>query len=63
MTSSVLSGDQSLKGSFYKVVILGDKNIGKTCLIKRVIENTFSDHEDATLGAQFHSKKFSAELD
>jgi len=45
------------------VVILGDKNIGKTCLIKRCIENSFSEHEDASLGAQFYSKKFNAELD
>ena len=45
------------------MVILGDKNIGKTCLIKRIIENTFSEHEDASLGAQFYSKKFPAELD
>ena len=34
--------------------------MGKTCLIKRYIENTFSD-EDATLGAQFYSKKLKAE--
>ena len=35
----------------FKVVIVGDQHVGKTCLIKRYIEGTFTEGEDATLGA------------
>jgi GTPase SAR1 family protein len=46
----------------FKVVIVGDCNVGKTCLIKRYIEGTFQQGEDATLGAQFYSKKIDAQV-
>lgn len=47
----------------FKVVIVGDQNVGKTCLIKRYIEGTFTDGEDATLGAQFYSMKLKSEYE
>ena len=47
----------------YKVVILGDKNVGKTCFIKRYIEGKFSQNEDASIGAHFFSKKLKAQYD
>ena len=37
-------------------------NVGKTCLLKRYINNTFNEGEDATLGATFYSKKLKAEF-
>jgi len=37
-------------------------NVGKTCIIKRYINNTFNEGEDATLGATFYSKKLRAEF-
>ena len=37
--------------------------MGKTCLIKRCIENTFDENSDASIGAMFHSKDFKAQLD
>ena len=46
----------------FKVVIVGDCNVWKTCLIKRYIEGTFQQGEDATLGAQFYSKKIDAQV-
>ncbi len=45
----------------FKVVIVGDTSVGKTCLMKRFIEGIFTEHEDATLGAQFYSMKLKAE--
>ena len=41
----------------FKIVIVGDQNVGKTCLLKRYIEGSFLENEDMTLGAQFYSKK------
>ena len=45
----------------FKVVIIGDANIGKTCLVKRFIEGGFNAGESTTMGAQFYAKKVNAE--
>lgn len=34
----------------YKILILGDSGVGKTCLIFRFIENIFSDSYISTIG-------------
>ena len=47
----------------YKVVILGDTDVGKSCFIKRYIEGKFSEHSDASVGAVFFSKKVNAKFD
>jgi GTPase SAR1 family protein len=47
----------------FKVVIIGDQNVGKTCLIKRHTQGLFSNHEDPSIGAQFFSKKMVASYD
>lgn len=56
--------DQSQSGAntnTFKVVIVGDKSIGKTCIIKRFQDNQFKENEEMTLGAQFYAKKMKAE--
>lgn len=40
----------------YKVVMLGDAGVGKTCIVNRYIKNQFSDTE-ATLGSNYSAKK------
>lgn len=30
----------------YKLILLGDQSVGKTCLIERFINNTFEDSEN-----------------
>lgn len=37
----------------YKVLILGDSGVGKTCLIFRFIEDVFSDSYISTIGKLF----------
>jgi len=41
-----------------KVVILGDVDVGKTCLIRRYLEGTFTDGDHATIGAAFFLKQW-----
>ncbi|CAH3142067.1 unnamed protein product [Porites lobata] len=40
----------------YKILILGDSGVGKTCLIFRFIENIFSDSYISTIGIDCRSK-------
>ncbi|XP_033342125.1 ras-related protein Rab-24 [Megalopta genalis] len=42
-----------------KIVLLGDKNVGKTCLVTRYIHETFNDEISfkGTIGAAYSSKK------
>ena len=41
-----------------KVVVVGDQGIGKSCLLKRYAQNTFSVDEEKTVGSDFYSKQF-----
>ena len=40
----------------FKVVIIGEKNVGKTSIVQRYTEDKFSESNDMTLGAQFSTK-------
>lgn len=44
-----------------KVVLLGQENIGKTCLIHRLIKGKFRDEYENTIGAAFCSKRMNVE--
>ena len=47
----------------YKVVILGDTDVGKSCFIKRYIDGKFSDNLHSSVGEVFFTKKLRAEFD
>ena len=59
---STISGNEGQRPT-YKVVILGDTDVGKSCFIKRYIENKFTENSDASVGAVFFSKKVVAKFD
>jgi Ras-related protein Rab-21 len=42
-----------------KVVLLGDQNVGKTCIVLRYVEGTFGSDVTSTIGAFFLTKKIS----
>ncbi|CAM9393763.1 unnamed protein product, partial [Heterosigma akashiwo] len=44
----------------FKVVVLGDKGVGKSCLVLRFIEGYFSPKQQSTIGAFFLSKTIEA---
>ena len=45
-----------------KVVLLGDSNVGKTCVATRFISNQFSLTLPATLSASFMRKRVSGQM-
>ncbi|KAG5185853.1 P-loop containing nucleoside triphosphate hydrolase protein, partial [Tribonema minus] len=40
----------------FKICVLGDKGVGKTCLVLRFIEGYFSQNQQSTIGAFFLTK-------
>ncbi|KAK3266155.1 hypothetical protein CYMTET_25200 [Cymbomonas tetramitiformis] len=59
--SSILEKYPSIgKGSGLtdKVVLVGDQNVGKTCLVLRYCENTFAENYKATIGVDFMWQRF-----
>ena len=40
----------------YKILLLGDSSVGKTCFLKRYIDNTFQDAYLSTIGFDFKIK-------
>lgn len=45
----------------YKVIVLGDSGVGKTCLINRYISGFYVDSYTATLGVDFKVKRIPRE--
>ena len=40
----------------YKLIMLGDQGVGKSCILNRFINDTFTEEDQATIGLDFHSK-------
>mmetsp|Transcript_13174 Transcript_13174/g.30012 ORF Transcript_13174/g.30012 Transcript_13174/m.30012 type:complete len:215 (-) Transcript_13174:163-807(-) len=40
----------------YKVILIGDQQVGKTCLLTRYLDNTWSDAVEATIGVDFKTR-------
>ena len=45
----------------FKIVILGDSNVGKTCLLQQFVNKQFSMSYKTTVGADFLSKEVTVE--
>ena len=45
----------------YKIVILGNSNVGKTCIVHRFAHDEFLDSSQPTIGANFVTKRFEAD--
>ena len=51
----IVVGKEELKqsSSLFKVIIIGDSAVGKSCLMNRVTKNEFTDDHEVTVGVEF----------
>jgi GTPase SAR1 family protein len=63
MMSQGTQGKSQTKMLTFKIVMIGDKSVGKTSIVKRYTDNTFSIGTESTIGAQFTSKIVTLEPD
>ena len=54
--SSLSNERPSQSKRVYKVIVLGDSNVGKTCLTYRFCQGKFPQKTDATVGVDFREK-------
>ena len=50
-------GDKALstQDHLFKLIIIGDTGVGKSCLMKRVMDNEFKGEHQVTIGVEFGS--------
>lgn len=53
---AIRDDDTNEEDSAFKVVIVGNKAVGKSCLVLRVTKSQFSDTHSLTIGAAFSAK-------
>ena len=46
---------KTVHDGLFKIIIIGDSGIGKSCVLKRLIEDDFKDDHDITVGVEFGS--------
>ena len=46
-----------LEPRIFKIIVVGDSNVGKTCLTYRFCEGSFPQNTEATIGVDFREKK------
>ena len=57
MSGEARSSHQHRKTYEFKIVLLGDRGVGKTCLVLRFIEGLYNSRQQSTIGAFFLTKK------
>ena len=51
----ILDKTQTYHDALFKIIIIGDSGIGKSCVLKRLMEDDFKDDHDVTVGVEFGS--------
>ena len=47
--------DKTIKNQdhLFKLIIIGDSGVGKSCLLSRIMDNTFKEEHNVTIGVEF----------
>lgn len=53
---STSSLELSIQTRIFKIIVIGDSNVGKTCLTFRFTGGSFPDKTEATIGVDFREK-------
>ena len=49
-----VSGQQEINyDALFKVIIIGDTGVGKSCILARLMNNEFNDQHNVTIGVEF----------
>lgn len=56
MGSSVTIIEKQAQRRIFKIIVIGDSNVGKTCLTYRFCSGKFPDKTEATIGVDFREK-------
>ena len=51
----IMDRTQTYFDALFKIIIIGDSGIGKSCVLKRLIDDDFLDEHDVTVGVEFGS--------
>jgi Ras-related protein Rab-2A len=57
----IVDKTQSFHDALFKIIIIGDSGIGKSCVLKRLMEDDFKDDHDITVGVEFGSNLIKVE--
>jgi GTPase SAR1 family protein len=49
---AISNGGQGYDATF-KLILIGNSGVGKSCIIKRIGSNSFSSYHEVTIGAEF----------
>ena len=60
-TSEVTLQQSTKPPRLFKVIVIGDSNVGKTCLTFRFCGGRFLEKSEATIGVDFREKQFEIE--
>ena len=53
--------EKSVQRRIFKIIVIGDSNVGKTCLSFRFCGGRFPDKTEATIGVDFREKTIEVE--
>ena len=55
LNCEIVKGSVSEFDLKFKVIIIGDSGVGKSCLLVKALQNKFSEQYNSTIGFEFYS--------
>ena len=54
----VVTGDDKAQDMLFKLIVIGEPSVGKSCVLIRAVKNEFKGEYEVTIGAEFNSLYF-----